>query len=176
MREKQITQKQAMMEHGKLPPQAIDLEEMVLGAIMLESNKCLSLVVNELSPDVFYKEPNQVIYRAILSLYDKNQPIDILTVTSELKSTGNLELSGGAFYITQLTSRIASSANIEYHTGIIIDCPTIVVFSYLADSGILKHRIIRWEFIPFEHIHYVFLLRSYHRIWKSQEYCRFILR
>ena len=117
---KRMTQKEAFMEHGKLPPQAVDLEEAILGAIMLESNKALNMVINELSPDVFYKEAHQEIYRAIQNLFDKSQPIDILTVTNELKLNGKLELAGGAFYITQLTSRVASSANIEYHTAIVV--------------------------------------------------------
>jgi len=107
------------LEHGKLPPQAIDLEETVLGGLMLESGT-LPFVINQLSPDVFYKEAHQIIYEAILSLYDDNRKIDILTVANELRNKGTLELSGGPFYITQLTSRIASTANIEYHAGILL--------------------------------------------------------
>lgn len=118
-RQRPISQKEAFIEHGKLPPQAVDIEEIVLGALMLEKN-AISTVVNLLSSDVFYKEAHQVIYRAIISLYDKSQPVDILTVTNRLKETNNLELSGGPFYITQLTSRIASSANIEHHAGILV--------------------------------------------------------
>lgn len=114
-----MTQKQAFMEHGKLPPQAIDLEEAVLGAMMLEKD-AVTAVIDMLHPDVFYKEAHQAIYTAIHKLFSSNQPIDILTVTNELKSSGNLELAGGAYYITQLTSRIASSANIEYHAGILM--------------------------------------------------------
>lgn len=114
-----MTQKQAFLEHGKLPPQAVDLEEAVLGAMMLEKD-AVTAVIDMLHPEVFYKEAHQAIYAAIHKLFSNNQPIDILTVTNELKSGGNLELAGGAFYITQLTSRIASSANIEYHAGILM--------------------------------------------------------
>jgi replicative DNA helicase len=114
-----MTQKQAFMEHGKLPPQAVDLEEAVLGAMMLEKD-AVTAVIDMLHSEVFYKEAHQAIYASIHKLFSSNQPIDILTVTNELKSSGTLEIAGGAFYITQLTSRIASSANIEYHAGILM--------------------------------------------------------
>ena len=105
-------------ELGKLPPQAVDLEEAVLGALMLDKEAIVS-VATLLTPDVFYKEPHQLIYSAIQSLYDANEPVDILTVTNHLRNKGELELTGGPFYITQLTSRIASSANIEFHAGVL---------------------------------------------------------
>lgn len=103
---------------GKIPPQAIELEEAVLGALMVDRN-AIHDVVNSLSPESFYKEANGLIYEAIRSLYDESKPIDILTVTTRLKDLGNLEKSGGAFYITQLTSHIASSQNAPYHASII---------------------------------------------------------
>ncbi len=105
-------------EHGKVPPQAVDLEEAVLGAIMLEKD-ALTTVIDILKPDVFYKEAHQVIFSAIHRLFAKSEPVDILTVTNELKKSGELEVVGGAFYITQLTNRIASAANVEYHVRII---------------------------------------------------------
>ncbi len=108
----------AFSEHGRVPPQAVDLEEAILGALMLEQN-ALTAVVDILKPEVFYKEAHQVIYAAIHRLFAKSEPIDILTVTNELKSSGDLELIGGAYYITQLTNRVASTANIEYHARII---------------------------------------------------------
>ena len=108
----------SILEHGKLPPQAIDLEEAVLGALMLEKD-ALSAVIDILKPEVFYKDAHQKIFKAILDLFNKSEPVDILTVTSQLKKNGELELVGGAFYVTQLTSRIASSANIEFHTRIV---------------------------------------------------------
>lgn len=104
---------------GKLPPQAIDLEESVLGAIMLE-REALHSIVNLISPDVFYNPQHVLIYESIITLYDQNQPIDILTVTQQLRSEGKLEQVGGPFYITQLTSNIASAANIVYHASIIL--------------------------------------------------------
>jgi len=108
-----------LAEHGRVPPQAVDLEEAVLGALMLEQN-ALTAVIDILKPDAFYKESHKVIFNAIQRLFAKSQPVDILTVTNELKQTGELELVGGAYFITQLTNRVASSANIEYHARIII--------------------------------------------------------
>ncbi|PWG82159.1 replicative DNA helicase [Pararcticibacter amylolyticus] len=103
---------------GKLPPQALDLEEAVLGALMLEKD-ALSAVIDILKPDVFYKEGHKKIFEAIHTLFQKSSPIDILTVTSQLRQQGDLEMIGGAYYITELTNRVASAANIEYHARII---------------------------------------------------------
>ncbi|WP_214071241.1 replicative DNA helicase [Mucilaginibacter sp. dw_454] len=104
---------------GKLPPQAIDLEEAVLGALMLEKD-ALSSVIDILKPDVFYKDSHQRIFKTIQWLFEKTSPVDILTVTSQLRAQGELEMIGGAYYITELTNRVASAANIEYHSRIII--------------------------------------------------------
>jgi replicative DNA helicase len=113
------TQSQGIFEYGKIPPQARDLEEAVLGALLLEQN-ALSAVVDILKPDVFYTEAHKKIYSAIHELFAKQQPIDLLTVTHELKTRGDLEMVGGAFYIAQLTQRVGSAANIEHHARIII--------------------------------------------------------
>ncbi|MDB5000775.1 MAG: dnaB, partial [Mucilaginibacter sp.] len=104
---------------GKLPPQAIDLEEAVLGALMLEKD-ALSSVIDVLKPEVFYKDNHQKIFNAIRVLFEKTSPVDILTVTAQLRQQGELEMIGGAYYITELTNRVASAANIEYHSRIII--------------------------------------------------------
>jgi len=109
---------EAVLEHGKVPPQAVDLEEAVLGAMMLEKD-AVTAVIDILKPEMFYKEAHTKIFKAIHQLFEKSEPIDILTVTHELKSTGELEMIGGPYYITMLTSRIASAANVEYHARII---------------------------------------------------------
>ncbi|TZF83866.1 replicative DNA helicase [Pedobacter sp. BS3] len=103
---------------GKLPPQAVDLEEAVLGALMLEKD-ALSAVIDILKPEIFYKESHQKIFEAISTLFQKSSPVDILTVTAQLRQQGDLEMVGGAYYITELTNRVASAANIEYHARII---------------------------------------------------------
>ncbi len=97
---------------GKMPPQAVDLEEAVLGAIMLEKD-ALTNVIDILQPGSFYKDAHTRIFTAIQQLFTRSEPVDILTVTQELKKTGELDIVGGAYYITQLTNRVASAANIE---------------------------------------------------------------
>jgi len=110
---------QDIIDHGKLPPQALELEEAVLGAIMLEKD-ALTAVIDILKPETFYKEVHQMIFAAIQQLFQKTEPVDILTVTNQLKSNGKLEIVGGPYYITQLTNRISSAANIEYHSRILM--------------------------------------------------------
>ena len=103
---------------GKIPPQARDLEEAVLGALMLEKD-AVTTVIDIIKADSFYVTAHQIIYTACLSLFEKSQPIDLLTVTQELKKRGELENAGGATYLSQLTERVASAANVEFHARII---------------------------------------------------------
>lgn len=117
-RKKFATKLPAIGDSSKLPPQAIELEEAVLGALMIEKH-AITLIGEILGPDSFYKETHGYIYKAIRELAINAQPIDILTVTAELRKRGQLELVGGAYFITQLTNRVASAANIEYHARII---------------------------------------------------------
>ncbi|MFO8055361.1 MAG: replicative DNA helicase [Bacteroidales bacterium] len=105
-------------EHGKVPPQAVDMEQAVLGAMMLEK-EAVNQAIDILKPEMFYKEVHNKIYKAIQQLFSKAEPIDILTVTNELKSQGELDIVGGPYYISQLTNRVASSANVEFHARII---------------------------------------------------------
>ncbi|MEM8906529.1 MAG: replicative DNA helicase [Bacteroidota bacterium] len=103
---------------GKVQPQALPLEEAVLGAIMLDKD-ALTIVLDILRPESFYSDAHQLIYRAMLRLFEKTQPVDLLTVTEELKKSGDIETVGGAYYLVELTNRVASAANIEYHARII---------------------------------------------------------
>lgn len=103
---------------GKLPPQVIELEESVLGAIMLDKTAYDS-AVGILDTNSFYKDAHTLIFKAMGVLYNKNEPIDLLTVTQQLRETGELELVGGAYYITQLTTRLTSAANVEFHARIV---------------------------------------------------------
>ena len=102
------------LDYGKIPPQAMDLEEAVLGAIMLEKDAIL-MVLDILVPGSFYKEAHQQIYEVAQSLSMRENPIDLLTVTEELRKLEKLEAVGGAVYISQLTSRVGSAAHLEYH-------------------------------------------------------------
>jgi len=117
-RTKPVAKSPATLEHGKLPPQAVDLEEAVLGALMLEK-EAVNTAIDILQPKSFYKDAHQKIYAAIQDMFGRSENIDILTITHELKNRGELEQVGGAYYITQLTNRVASAANIEFHARII---------------------------------------------------------
>ena len=106
--------------NGKIQPQAIDLEISVLGAILID-NEALSDSIDILKKEYFYKIEHQLIYEAIANLFQESNPIDILTVTEELKRLGELKKAGGVSYISDLTSRVSSSANTEYHARIIAE-------------------------------------------------------
>ena len=101
------------LEKGKIPPQATDLEEVVLGAMMIDK-KGVDEVIDILNPDVFYKEAHQHIFEAINTLFVESQPVDLL------KKMQKLELAGGEFYLIQLTQKVSSSAHIEFHARIIL--------------------------------------------------------
>jgi replicative DNA helicase len=120
-----ITRKKPLYDNptnflGKIPPQAVELEEAVLGALMLEKD-ALTNVIDILKVESFYKDAHKVIFQAILDLFSESQPIDLLTVTTQLRRSGTLEIAGGAFYVTELTSKVASAANIEFHARIITE-------------------------------------------------------
>ncbi|HKZ65091.1 MAG TPA: replicative DNA helicase, partial [Chitinophagaceae bacterium] len=107
------------MVYGKVPPQAKDLEEAVLGAIMLEKN-AFDTVIEILKPECFYVDAHQRIFNAMQGLANKSQPIDILTVAEELRSREELEMVGGPYYVTKLTNTVVSSANIDAHARIVL--------------------------------------------------------
>ncbi len=107
------------LEKGKIPPQALELEEAVLGAMMIDK-KGVDEVIDILQPDAFYKDANKYIFEAIVQLFTDTQPIDLLTVSAQLKRNAKLELAGGEIYLIQLTQKISSSAHIEFHSRIIL--------------------------------------------------------
>lgn len=106
------------LDMGRIPPQAIDLEQAVLGAMMLEKN-AVTDTIDILKSESFYDPKHQYIFGAIKELFGTSKPIDLLTVTDYLKKSGELQAAGGAVYISQLTSRVASTAHVEYHARII---------------------------------------------------------
>lgn len=118
LRSKIVNKVSNSLEHGKLQPQAVDLEEAVLGALMLEK-EAVNAAIDILQPKSFYKESHQKIFAAIQYLFQSSQAVDILTVTNELKKRGELDIVGGAYFVTQLTNRVASAANIEFHARVI---------------------------------------------------------
>ena len=103
---------------GLVPPQSIELEEAVLGALMLEKDAVIE-VQGVITPEAFYKEAHQIIYKAILDLSMELKPIDLYTVTEKLKQNRKLSAVGGAAYLAQLTQKVGSAAHIEYHSKII---------------------------------------------------------
>lgn len=105
---------------GKLPPQAVEIEVAILGAILIDRDASLK-VMQSLSEDVFYKESHRKIFSAMVTLFEKGEPIDVITLTNELKRRGHLDAAGGAFYITDLTTKVVSGANVEYHSRILVD-------------------------------------------------------
>lgn len=105
---------------GKLPPQATDLEESVLGAMILERDT-VSRVVSFLKPSHFYLERHQIIYSCVLKIHEQNVQPDMRIVVGELRRTGHLELVGGAHCIAELTAKVSSAANIEYHSRILVE-------------------------------------------------------
>jgi len=107
-------------EYSKLPPQAPDLEEAIISAILIEK-EAMTKVLDILAPESFYKPAHQAIYRSMRRLFERSQPIDLLMVMEDLKKAEELEMIGGAAYLAQLTSKVTSSANIEYHARIVTE-------------------------------------------------------
>ena len=106
------------LSDGKIPPQALDLEEAVLGAMLIDE-KGVNEVIDILSPEVFYKKSHQLIFESIQRLFRESEPIDLLTVSADLKKNKNFEIIGGDFYLIGLSQKVSSSAHIEYHSRII---------------------------------------------------------
>ena len=123
---KEVTQKQKRIVlpevdmQGRILPQALEFEEAVLGAMMLEPNAA-SAVIDSLREEMFYKESHQKIYKAIKEVFLTKDPIDLLSVANQLRKNEDLEAIGGAYYLSSLTNRIVSSANIEYHARIVVE-------------------------------------------------------
>ena len=105
---------------GKIPPQATDIEQVVLGAMMLEK-EALNDTINIISKECFYDPRHQFIYAAMHDLFANTKPVDLITVTNRLQKNGELEAAGGVAYISQLTNRVASSAHIEFHARILAE-------------------------------------------------------
>lgn len=125
------------VEQGKIPPQAPDLEEAVLGAIMLEKDAILQ-VIDILKPESFYRDQHQKIFQAIIDLTSSNRAIDLLTVTEELRRKKELEEVGGPVFVSQLTSRIASTAHLEFHARIVAQ--KFIQRELIRVSSEIQHR------------------------------------
>ena len=104
--------------YGKLPPQARELEEAVLGAMLIDRD-AVSEIIDILKPESFYLDAHQTVYRAIMGLFERSEPVDILTVTEALRKSGELEMAGGAYFIAELSNKVTSAANVEHHARIV---------------------------------------------------------
>lgn len=106
-------------EHGRIPPQALDLEESVLGAVLIDKDAAHH-ALDILKPEMFYRAAHMLIFESVLRLFTKMEPIDTLTVVEDLRKAGHIDEVGGPAYVAQLTRKVLSSANIEYHSRIIL--------------------------------------------------------
>ena len=114
------TPAQPFAELGRIPPQALDIEQVVLGAMMLES-RAINDTIDILSEKTFYDVRHQHIFKAIRALFAATNPIDLVTVTTQLQKSGELELAGGAAYVSSLTTRVASAAHVQHHARILAE-------------------------------------------------------
>ncbi len=108
----------ALLEQGKLPPQAVEVEQAVLGALMIDP-EAVTDSIDVLRAEYFYKPEHKVIYQAVTRLFNNSQAVDIMTVVDDLKKNGELESAGGAYYVATLTNKVASAAHVEEHAKII---------------------------------------------------------
>ena len=109
-----------MMNIGQIPPQNIELEKAVLGALIIEPKAYLA-ISDILTVDAFYKDEHQIIFSVIIDLFTMNEPIDMITIISKLSKSGNLDEVGGAYYISKLTANVASAAHLTSHATEIVD-------------------------------------------------------
>ncbi len=105
---------------GRVPPQAVDVETAVIGAMLLEKD-AIAKAIEILDDTAFYKPAHQSIFKAIMALFEKSEPVDLITLTDELRRRGDLEKIGGEYYLSELTTKISSSANVEYHAHIVLE-------------------------------------------------------
>lgn len=108
------------LHEGRIPPQAVDVEEQVLGAALIEK-EAVPKILEILQPETFYKTAHQKIFEAVVALFEKNEPVDSVTLIGELRRRGTLEEIGGPLYITDLTMKVTTAANVEYHAHIILE-------------------------------------------------------
>ncbi len=110
--------KQSLTRLDRLPPQNIEAEQSVLGAILLE-NESIATVIENLTPNDFYKDAHKKIFISMLDLYEKSEPIDLITLTEQLNKKEHLEEVGGASYLSAIVSFVPTSANAKYHSRIV---------------------------------------------------------
>ncbi len=105
---------------NRVPPQAVDIEAAVLGAMLIEK-EAIAKAIEVLNESVFYRPAHALIYKAMIALFERSEPVDLITLTEELRRRGDLEKIGGEFYLTELAGRVSSAANVEYHAHIVLE-------------------------------------------------------
>jgi replicative DNA helicase len=108
------------LPEGRIPPQAVDIEEQVIGAMLLEK-EAVSRAVEVLDEDAFHSERNRKIFQAIVALFERSEPADVITIAEELRRRGQLDAAGGEAYLVELTMKVTSAANVEYHARIVLE-------------------------------------------------------
>ena len=122
------------VQEGRVPPQAVDVETQVLGAMLLE-REAIARVIEVLDEDAFHADYHRKIYQAILAMFDRSEPVDTITLSEELRRRGQLELIGGETYLAELTMKVTSAANVEYHAKIVLE-KSLMRNLIAASSGI----------------------------------------
>jgi len=105
---------------GRVPPQAVDVEMAVLGAMLIEKG-AIAKAIEILDDSSFYKPAHQRIFAAMIALFERSEPVDLITLIDELRRRGELEKVGGEYYLTELTTRVTTAANMEYHAHIVLE-------------------------------------------------------
>jgi len=111
---------QPITTEGRVPPQAVDIEMAVLGAMLLEK-EAIAKALEVLDETAFYKPAHISIFKAMIGLFERSEPVDLITLSEELRRRGELEKIGGEYYLTELTTKVTSAANVEYHAHIVLE-------------------------------------------------------
>ncbi|HRK73881.1 MAG TPA: DnaB-like helicase N-terminal domain-containing protein, partial [Rhodothermales bacterium] len=119
-RETKSFPKEPALQDGRVPPQSPEVEQSVLGAMLIEP-EAIPEAIELLQEKSFYDPRHRFIFKAIAGLFERNIPVDLITLTEELRRLGHLEVVGGAYYVSELSMRVASAANVGYHARIVAE-------------------------------------------------------
>jgi replicative DNA helicase len=122
---------------GRVPPQAVDIEGQVLGAMLLE-REAIAKVIELLDEDAFHADYHRKIYQAMIAMFDRSEPVDTITLTEELRRRGHLEIVGGEPYLAELSMNVTSGANVEYHARIVLE--KSLLRSLITESSNVANR------------------------------------
>ena len=115
-----VREEPSLPTEGRVPPQAVEVEQAVLGAMLIEK-EAVPKALEVLDQDSFYRDAHAKIFQAMIALFDKSEPIDVTTVSEELRRRSQLAAVGGPYYLTELTMKVTSAANVESHAYIVLE-------------------------------------------------------